>query len=205
MITLDFLITSFIVVLITGTGAVFTVSNGLMRGRRAGLWAALGCTLGIVPHLVATILGLAAIMHTSALAFSVLKYAGVAYLLYLAYATWQDRSGFSFDAAPQEANAAQLVGKAILLNLLNPKLTIFFLAFLPQFVSPQATSPLAQMLLLSSIFMGMTFVVFAAYGLLAHGFRRVVMNLQAVQNWMRRSFAAAFAGLGLNLAFTEQR
>jgi threonine/homoserine/homoserine lactone efflux protein len=205
MITLDFLITSFIVVLIPGTGAVFTVSTGLMRGKRASLWAALGCTLGIVPHLLATILGLAAIMHTSALAFSVLKYAGVAYLLYLAYATWQDRSGFSFDQALQEASAFQLVVKAVLLNLLNPKLTIFFLAFLPQFVSPKAASPLADMLILSGIFMLMTFVVFAAYGLLAHAFRSLVMNSERVQNWMRRGFAGAFAGLGLNLALTEQR
>jgi threonine/homoserine/homoserine lactone efflux protein len=205
MISLDFLITSFIVVLIPGTGAVFTVSNGLMRGKRASLWAALGCTLGIVPHLLATILGLAAIMHTSALAFSLLKYAGVAYLFYLAYATWQDRSGFSFDQAPIEASAWQLVVKAILLNLLNPKLTIFFLAFLPQFVSPSAVSPLAHMLMLSSIFMLMTFIVFAAYGLLAHAFRSFVMNSQRVQDWMRRGFASAFAALGLNLALTEQR
>ena len=205
MITFDFLVTSFIVVLIPGTGAVFTVSTGLMRGRRASVWAALGCTLGIVPHLLATILGLAAIMHTSALAFSLLKYAGVAYLLYLAYATWQDRSGFSFDETPQEASALQLVIKAVLLNLLNPKLTIFFLAFLPQFVSPKATSPLADMLILSAIFMLMTFVVFAVYGLAAHAFRSLVMNSERVQNWMRRSFAGAFAGLGLNLAFTEQR
>jgi threonine/homoserine/homoserine lactone efflux protein len=205
MLTLDFLITAFIVVLIPGTGAVFTVSTGLMRGKRASLWAALGCTLGIVPHLLATILGLAAIMHTSALAFSVLKYAGVAYLFYLAYATWQDRSGLSFDQAPSETSAWQLVIKAILLNLLNPKLTIFFLAFLPQFVSPTAASPLAQMLLLSAVFMLMTFIVFAVYGLLAHGFRSLVMNSQRVQDWMRRSFAGAFAGLGLNLALTEQR
>ena len=205
MITLDFLITSFIIVLIPGAGALFTVSTGLMRGKRASLWAALGCTLGIVPHLLATIAGLAAIMHTSALAFSVLKYAGVAYLLYLAYATWQDRSGFSFEAEAKPASAWQLVYQAVLLNLLNPKLTIFFLAFLPQFVSPQAASPLAQMLLLSGIFMGMTFVVFAVYGLLAHGFRAAVMNSSGVQNWMRRSFAGAFAALGINLAFSEQR
>ncbi len=204
MITLDFLITSFIVVLIPGTGAVFTVSTGLMRGQCASLWAALGCTLGIVPHLLATIAGLAAIMHTSALAFSLLKYAGVAYLLYLAYATWQDRSGFVFDQTPQATSAWQLVSKAVLLNLLNPKLTIFFLAFLPQFVSPSAVSPLSQMLILSSIFMLMTFIVFAVYGLLAHAFRNLVMNSERVQNWMRRGFASAFAGLGLNLAFSEQ-
>ena len=203
--SLDFLVTSFIVVLIPGTGAVFTVSTGLMRGRKASLWAALGCTLGIVPHLLATVLGLAAIMHTSALAFSLLKYAGVAYLLYLACAIWQDHSGFSFDETPREASAWQIVIKAVLLNLLNPKLTIFFLAFLPQFVSPKAASPLADMLILSSIFMFMTLVVFAIYGLLAHSFRSLVMNSERVQNWMRRGFAGAFAGLGLNLAFTEQR
>jgi threonine/homoserine/homoserine lactone efflux protein len=204
MITLDFLITSFIIVLIPGTGAVFTVSTGITQGRSASLWAALGCTLGIVPHLVATIAGLAAIMHTSALAFSALKYAGVLYLLYLAYATWKDRASFAISDAPQEGHALKLVGKAILLNLLNPKLTIFFLAFLPQFVSPNASSPLGQMLLLSGVFMLMTFVVFAVYGLLAHSFRAVVINSQRVQNWMRRSFASAFAGLGLHLAFTER-
>jgi threonine/homoserine/homoserine lactone efflux protein len=196
MITLDFLITSFIIVLIPGTGAVFTVSTGITQGRSASLWAALGCTLGIVPHLVATIAGLAAIMHTSALAFSALKYAGVLYLLYLAYATWKDRASFAISDAPREGHALKLVGKAILLNLLNPKLTIFFLAFLPQFVSPNASSPLGQMLLLSGVFMLMTFVVFALYGLLAHSFRAVVINSQRVQNWMRRSFASAFAGLG---------
>jgi threonine/homoserine/homoserine lactone efflux protein len=204
LISLDFLITSFIVVLIPGTGAVFTVSTGLMQGKRASLWAAFGCTLGIIPHLLATILGLAAIMHTSALAFSLLKYAGVVYLLYLAYATWKDRSGFSFDNAPKETRALQLVIRAILLNLLNPKLTIFFLAFLPQFVSPNAASPLGQMLLLSGVFMAMTFAVFLAYGLLAHAFRSVVVNSKRVQDWMRRGFAAAFAGLGINLAFSQK-
>jgi threonine/homoserine/homoserine lactone efflux protein len=204
LISLDFLITSLIVVLIPGTGAVFTVSTGLVQGKRASLWAALGCTLGIIPHLLATILGLAAIMHTSALAFSVLKYAGVAYLFYLAYATWKDRSGFAFDGTPQRTSATQLVVRAILLNLLNPKLTIFFLAFLPQFVSPNAASPLAQMLVLSGVFMAMTFAVFAAYGLLAHAFRRFVVNSKRVQDWMRRSFAAAFAGLGINLAFSQK-
>jgi threonine/homoserine/homoserine lactone efflux protein len=204
MITLDFLITSFIIVLIPGTGAVFTVSTGLMQGRKASIWAALGCTLGIVPHLLATIAGLAAIMHTSALAFSLLKYAGVLYLLYLAYATWKDRSAFSFDSAPKETKAMAIVIKAILLNLLNPKLTIFFLAFLPQFISPSAAWPLGQMLLLSSVFMLMTFIVFALYGLLAHGFRALVMNSKRVQDWMRRGFASAFAGLGLHLAFSEK-
>ncbi|MBU7574426.1 MAG: LysE family translocator [Hydrogenophaga sp.] len=204
MITLEFLITSLIVVLIPGTGVVFTVSAGLVQGKRASLFASLGCTLGIVPHLLATVLGLAAVMHTSALAFQLLKYAGVAYLLYLAIATWRDRSAFVVQEGGARRSALSLTVKAFLLNILNPKLTIFFLAFLPQFVDPAAASPLGQLLLLSGVFMAMTFGVFVLYGLLAHAFRRAVIDSPRVQDWLRRSFSAAFAGLGAQLAFTER-
>jgi threonine/homoserine/homoserine lactone efflux protein len=204
MITLQFFITSLIVVLIPGTGVVFTVSTGLVHGRRASVLAALGCTLGIVPHLLATVLGLAAVMHTSALAFQVLKFAGVAYLFYIAYATWSDKAALAVDAAPSARSARSLIVKAVLLNILNPKLTIFFLAFLPQFVAPQAASPLAQLLVLSGVFMAMTFVVFVVYGLLAHAFRQTVVDSARVQKWLRRGFAAAFAGLGAQLALSDR-
>jgi threonine/homoserine/homoserine lactone efflux protein len=204
MITVEFLITSLIVVLIPGTGVVFTVSTGLARGRRGSIFAALGCTAGIVPHLLATVLGLAALMHTSAVAFQMLKYAGVAYLLYLGYATWNDRSTFSIEEAPSKSTATRLIIKAFLLNILNPKLTIFFLAFLPQFIEPRALSPLVQLLLLSAVFMAMTFVVFVIYGLLAHAFRRAVIESPRVQAWLRRGFAATFAGLGTQLALSER-
>jgi threonine/homoserine/homoserine lactone efflux protein len=204
MISAEFLITSIIVVLVPGTGVIFTVSTGITQGRKASIYAALGCTAGIIPHLLATILGLAAIMHTSALAFQTLKYAGVAYLFYIAYATWKDRSTFTIDSTPTRSSALNLTVKAILLNLLNPKLTIFFLAFLPQFVTPGAADPLAQLLLLSGIFMAMTFAVFVVYGLLAHAFRTIVIESEPVQAWLRRSFTAAFAGLGVHLAFSEK-
>ncbi|MDP1651306.1 MAG: LysE family translocator [Rhodocyclaceae bacterium] len=204
MITLEFLITSLIVVLIPGTGVVFTVSTGLVRGRGASVFAALGCTAGIVPHLLATVFGLAALMHTSALAFQALKYAGVAYLLYLAYATWRDKAAFAVAATPSRGSAIGLVVKAFLLNILNPKLTIFFLAFLPQFVAADAPAPFAQLLVLSGVFMLMTFVVFVIYGLLAHAFRTAVIESPRVQNWLRRGFAASFAGLGANLALSER-
>ncbi len=204
MITFEFLLTSLIVVLIPGTGVVFTVSTGIMQGRRASLFAALGCTAGILPHLLATVLGLAAILHASALAFQTLKYAGVAYLFYLAWATWKDKTAFAIDETAPASNSFRLVVKAFLLNILNPKLTIFFLAFLPQFVQPNATSPLAQLLVLSGIFMAMTFAVFVVYGFLAHGFRQAVIESPRVQSWLRRSFAAAFAGLGMNLAVSEK-
>ena len=202
MISLEFLITSFIVVLIPGTGVIYTISTGVTQGRRASVFAALGCTAGIVPQLLATILGLAAVMHTSALAFQLLKYAGAAYLLYVAYATWRDKSAFAIDGSPSARSAAGIVLKAFLLNILNPKLTIFFLAFLPQFVPPAATDPLSQLFTLSGVFMLMTFVVFVAYGLLAHAFRTAVIESPRVQSWLRRSFAATFASLGISLALS---
>ncbi|QWA31540.1 LysE family translocator [Pseudomonas sp. RC3H12] len=205
MPSLEFLVTALIIVLIPGSGVILTVSSALVAGRQACLWTATGCTLGIVPHLLASVLGLSALLHTSALAFQGLKFAGVAYLLYLAYATWRDRAAFAVDAhATPAAAASQLVIKACLLNILNPKLTLFFLAFLPQFITPQAGSATVQMLSLSAVFMAMTFIVFVIYGLLAHLFRRAVIESPRVQAWLRRGFAASFAGLGLNLALAQR-
>ena len=204
MISLQFLITSLIVVLIPGTGVVFTISTGITQGRRASVFAAIGCTAGIVPHLLATVLGLAAVMHASAVAFQTLKYAGVAYLFFLAYASWRDKAAFAVSDTPSANSAWTLIVRAFLLNILNPKLTIFFLAFLPQFVEHGAASPLAQLLVLSSVFMAMTFVVFVVYGFLAHAFRTLVIESPTVQTGLRRGFAAAFAGLGINLALSDR-
>lgn len=204
MVSLEFLVTSLIVVLIPGTGVIYTVSTGLVQGRKASVFAALGCTAGIIPHLMATVLGLAAVLHTSAVAFQTLKYSGVAYLFYVAYATWRDKSAFAVDESLSGNSAAGLIVKAFLLNILNPKLTIFFLAFLPQFVEHGSSKPLLQLLLLSAIFMAMTFVVFVAYGFLAHTFRTSVIESPRVQAWLRRGFAATFAGLGANLALSER-
>lgn len=204
MINTDFLLTSLIVILVPGTGVLYTVTAGLQRGRLASVYASLGCTAGIVPHLAATILGLAAVMHASALAFQTLKFAGVLYLLYLAYATWRDKTAFAVaeDATPM--SAATIVVKAFLLNILNPKLTIFFLAFLPQFVEPGSASPLLQLLGLSAVFMAMTFAVFLGYGFLACTFRQLVIESRRVQQWLRYGLAAAFAGLGLRLAVSDR-
>lgn len=204
MITVEFLLTALVVVLIPGTGVLFTVSTGLLLGKRASVFAALGCTAGILPHLLATVVGLAAVLHMSALAFQALKLAGAAYLLYLAYATWRDKAALSVDQAPTARDGSSLAVRAFLLNILNPKLSIFFLAFLPQFVSPTAASPLPQLLALSGVFMAMTFAVFVIYGLLANGFRRAVIDSPRVQGWLRRGFAAAFAGLGVELALAER-
>ena len=128
---LNFFLTSLIVVLLPGTGVVYTIATGVSKGRRASFWAALGCTLGIVPHLLATVFGLAALMHSSAIAFQVLKYIGVGYLLYLAIANLRETTLIPQDGEQIPVRSFQLVLKAMLINLLNPKLTLFFFAFLP--------------------------------------------------------------------------
>ncbi len=204
MITTEFLITALVVVLIPGTGVIFTVSVGLTQGRSASAFAAFGCTLGILPHLLATVFGLAALMHTSALAFEILRYAGAAYLLYLAWATWRDTSNFSVDRSASPKSSIELIVKAFLLNILNPKLTLFFLAFLPQFVQANAAPALLQLITLSGVFMAMTFATFVVYGLLAHLFRTAVIDSPSVQSWLRRGFAGVFAGLGVQLALSER-
>ncbi len=147
--SLEFLITSFIVVVSPGTGVLYTLAAGLSRGSRASVVAAFGCTLGIVPHMAAAILGLAALLHTSAVAFQVFKYLGVAYLLYMAWSTLREGGALRVEKDIDARSAAQVTGHAILINILNPKLSIFFLAFLPQFVSTEETAPLAAMLGLS--------------------------------------------------------
>ena len=203
MVSGEFLVTSLVVVLVPGTGVVFTVSTALLQGRRASVFAALGCTAGIVPHLLASVLGLAAVMHASATAFQTLKLAGAAYLFYVAYATWRDTAAFAVDRSATQVSVVQIVTRAFLVNILNPKLTIFFLAFLPQFVHPASDRPLLQMLLLSAVFMAMTFGVFVVYGFVAHAFRRMVIESTAVQRRLRRGFAAVFAALGARLALSE--
>ena len=166
--------------------------------------AAFGCTLGIVPHMAAAVLGLAAVLHASALAFQTLKYAGVAYLLYMAWGALKERGAFAVKREIDARSAREVIVTAILINVLNPKLSIFFLAFLPQFVGPGEAAPLARMLVLSFAFMVMTFAVFVGYGLFAAAVRDHVLSRPAVLAWMRRTFAAAFVALGAKLAFTER-
>ena len=174
--SIDFLMTSLIVVASPGTGVLYTLAAGLSRGPRASVVAAFGCTLGIVPHMAAAIMGLAALLHTSAVAFQTLKYLGVAYLLYMAWNTLQEKGALRVEEKTASRPAAQVIVSAILINILNPKLSIFFLAFLPQFVSATEPHPLAHMVQLSAVFMLLTFAVFVGYGLCAASVRRHVIS-----------------------------
>ncbi|MFC6343033.1 LysE family translocator, partial [Nocardioides hankookensis] len=158
-------------------GALYTFGAGLARGTRASILAAFACTLGTVPHLLAAVTGLAAVLHASGVAFQTIKYLGVAYLLWMAWSTWRDTGALSVDTGAGPTSRRQVIVSGVTLNLLNPKLTIFFFAFLPQFVPAGSPHQLARMLLLSAVFMAMTFVVFAAYGAGAAALRDRVLSL----------------------------
>jgi threonine/homoserine/homoserine lactone efflux protein len=203
-VDIAFLLTSLIVVASPGTGVLYTLAAGLSSGRRASVIAAFGCTLGILPHMAAAIVGLAALLYTSALAFETLKYLGVAYLLYMAWKTLREQGALQVEEGAGGRTSSDVIFSAIAVNLLNPKLSIFFFAFLPQFVAADAPDRVARMLELSAVFMLMTFVVFVGYGLLAASIRRHVISRPQVLTWMRRCFASAFVALGLKLALAER-
>jgi threonine/homoserine/homoserine lactone efflux protein len=202
--SIEFLLTSLIVVATPGTGVLYTLAAALSRGPRASVVAAFACTLGIVPHIAAAVLGLAALLHTSALVFQIVKFAGVAYLIYMAFDALREHGALRIDTKLDARSAARVTINGILINILNPKLSIFFLAFLPQFVSADEASPIARMLTLSAVFMTMTFVVFVVYGLLAASVRDHVISRPRVLTWMRRAFAGAFVALGAKLAVAER-
>jgi threonine/homoserine/homoserine lactone efflux protein len=203
-VSIEFLVTSLIVVATPGTGVLYTMAAGFSSGARASVIAAVGCTLGVVPHMMAAITGLAALLHTSATAFQTLKFLGVAYLLYLAWSMLRDQGALAVEKETAPRSAANVIVSAVLVNLLNPKLTIFFFAFLPQFVRTEEPNAFLRMVGLSAVFMLLTLVVFVGYGFFAAAIRNHVISRPRVVAWMRRGFAGTFAALGARLAFTDR-
>jgi len=199
-----FLVTSLVVVVLPGTGVLYVLAAGLSRGSRASVIAAVGCTLGIIPHMLAAVTGLAALMHTSAVAFQTLKYLGVAYLLLIAWRTLKEKGPLAVEEQTAPRSATRVIVSGILVNILNPKLTIFFFAFLPQFVSANDPDAFIRMIGLSTVFMLLTLVIFVAYGIFAAAIRTQVISRPNVLTWMRRVFAGAFVALGARLAFTDR-
>jgi threonine/homoserine/homoserine lactone efflux protein len=202
--SIEFLITSLIIVVTPGSGVLYTLATGISRGVRASIAAAFGCTLGIIPHMAAAILGVAALLHASALAFQGLKILGVVYLLYMAWSTLREEGPLQIKKSEGGRSDRQVITSAILVNVLNPKLSIFFLAFLPQFVHSDEPDAVTRMLGLSLVFMLMTLVIFIGYGLFAAAVRTQIISRPRVLTWMRRTFAGAFVLLGARLAMSER-
>ena len=204
MINLEFLLTSLVIVLIPGTGVVYTITTGLTLKWRASLAAAFGCTLGIVPHIMASILGLSALMNMSAQVFSAFKFAGAIYLLYLAWNMWREAGTLEINEKIKETSVKQIIRRAITINLLNPKLTIFFFAYLPLFTSKNPASTTMEMVILSAVFMTTTLIVFAGYGMVASGVRVYLMNSSRAVKRIQQTFAVILAGFAVELALSEQ-
>ena len=204
MFSTEFLITSLIIVMLPGTGVIYTISTGLFVGRQASISAAIGCTFGCIPHLLVSILGLSAILHLSALAFQILKYLGAAYLLYIAWSMWRDTGNLAIEKSRGYGSLQGIAIKGFLINILNPKLSMFFIAFLPQFVPVGSSSPMLYLTQLSTIFMLITLVVFVSYGLFANSVRTYVINSPRIISRLQRGFAVAFAALGAKLAMAER-
>lgn len=200
MISLQFLVTAMVVVIAPGTGVIYTLALGLGQGRRAAVWAAIGCTIGIVPHLMAAALGLAAILHTSALLFNAVKFAGVAYLLYLAWGSLRSNGALAIRSTSSDEAGWRIARRGALINILNPKLSIFFLALLPPFLSGNPATATTEMVLMGAVFMAMTFAVFALYGTFAAAARQWFLGSEIAMRWLSRSFAGIFAALAARLA-----
>lgn len=201
--SLEFLLTSLVVVLLPGTGVIYTLAIGLGRGFKASVAAAFGCTFGIVPAAVASIIGLAALLHTSALAFQIIKYLGVLYLFYMAWSILKDGGAMDVSEERSQKSLGSIAVTGTLINVLNPKLSLFFLAFLPQFLSAESLNATVELVLLAVVFMVMTFVVFVGYGAFAASARDYVIRRPTVMQWIKRCFAGAFGFLGAKLALSE--
>ncbi len=201
--TLDFLLTTLVIVATPGTGALYTLAAALGGGRRSAIIAAFGCTLGIIPHMLAAALGLAALVAAEPRLFEAIRYAGIAYLVWMAIGLW--RSGLAADpAAEPRQEAWRIIRKAVLINLLNPKLSLFFLAFLPQFVTPAEPAPLVTMALLSLVFMAVTFVVFALYGVAASAMRQGLVTRPRRMRAVNRLLSGGFLVMAGKLALAQR-
>lgn len=205
MVSLEFLLTSLVVVLLPGTGVIYTLAYGLGQGLRASIIAAFGCTLGIIPSAFAAIIGLSAILHTSAVVFQTIKFLGVLYLFYMAWGLYKDSGPLKLQSQDKILKPSKIILDGALLNALNPKLSLFFLAFLPQFTSNTVQAPILELTMLAGIFMLMTFLVFIVYGAFASYARDYVISKPNVMKWIRNSFAASFGLLGLRLAFSSEK
>ena len=186
-----------------GPDNLFVLAESAQHGRPAGLAVTVGLCTGLIGHTLAVAFGLAAIVKASALAFTMLKMAGAIYLLYLAWQAWRAGGEIGDSQAP-ELSGSELYRRGIVMNLTNPKVSIFFLAFLPQFADPRRGSMAVQFLELGLLFMLATLIVFGALSLVAGGlgerFRRSPVALRVVN----RAAAAIFAGLAIKLAITER-
>jgi len=200
MISLEYIIAALLVILVPGTGVIYTIGIALVNNFSQVVFAALGCTLSITPHLLATVFGVSAILHTSTVLFTVLKFFGVMYLLYIAYCMYKDKGILEIKNENKLVSNYQVFKNGFLLNVLNPKLSIFFLAFIPQFISNTSTTPMLDMFIMGIIFMILTLLVFLIYGAFAGMIKNKVVQSKTILRNTQKCFALIFSVLAYKLA-----
>jgi threonine/homoserine/homoserine lactone efflux protein len=199
-----FLGASVAITLAPGPDNTFVVAQGISRGRKAAITTALGMCSGISVHTTAAALGVSAILYSSATAFTVLKYAGAAYLLFLAYKAIKEKGGITQQKDEGKQRLTVLFRRGFIMNIVNPKVALFFLAFLPQFVSTQSGSAARQMFLLGLVFMAQAVIVFSAIGFLSGGIGNSVLKRPRIARFFAWLTAGVFASLGVRLALAER-
>jgi threonine/homoserine/homoserine lactone efflux protein len=201
---LVFFATSLLLSLSPGPDNLFVLAQSAQNGRSAGLSVTFGLATGLIGHTIAVAFGLAAIVYSSALAFTILKYVGAAYLLYLAWQALKVAASSSQQEAVQVLSQGDLYRRGIVMNLTNPKVSIFFMAFLPQFADPRHGSMMLQFFLLGAVFILATILVFSLISVLAGGFGEKFRNSAPAQKTVNRTAAAVFIGLAIKLALSER-
>ena len=200
-----FFAASWMLIITPGPDMIYVITRGISQGRKAGMISAIGVTLGILVHTIFAACGLAIILRTSALAFLAVKFAGAGYLIYLGVKTIKDKSDFKFNRDRPKDGIRKIFVQGILSNVLNPKIALFFLAFLPQFVNPGHGSASIQMVYLGLMFalIGIVFLVLLGY--FSGGIGLWLSNKQNFSDKIRWFTGSVLIALGFRLAFIERR
>lgn len=200
---LTFTLTSALLALVPGPDNLFVLTQSALQGRRAGILITLGLCTGLIVHTTAVALGLAALFAASQIAYTVVTLLGAAYLLYLA---WQAYKASRVSGEPTQGNGLSgrhYYVRGIIMNLSNPKVVIFFLAFLPQFIDPEAGKVSLQLFALGLIFIATTILVFGTIALLSSSLSALLRENPAIRRWMERITCVLFTGLALRLLLTN--
>lgn len=204
MSLLAFALAALVLAITPGPGIAYVVARTVAGGRSEGLASCFGTAIGGLLHVLAAALGLSLLIAQSALAFAVLKYLGAAYLAYLGIRLLVRKEAAFAVKAVRSQGARRALLEGIVVEALNVKTALFFLAFLPQFVPANAPNATAQMLALGGVFMLLTFLVFAVYAALAASLRRQVLSRPKIMVWLQRGFGAALGLMGLRLALADR-
>jgi threonine/homoserine/homoserine lactone efflux protein len=192
-----FALASFLLALVPGPDNLFVITQSALFGRRSGVLITLGLCSGLLVHTSLVALGLAALFQASPLAFTLLKMTGALYLLYLAWMSWQASATVMQDGKPLGLLA--LYRRGVIMNVTNPKVSIFFLAFLPQFTHPGQGSLALQIVLLGLVFMLVSMLTFCGFAVIAGSLRAWFVGKPAIQQWLNRVASLVFIGLSVNL------